>query len=129
MLLTVDGDHVPATPLLDDAGRTGAADPLQIGAGVVNVGTVCGVTVTVTVAVVAQSPALGVKVYVPVFVLSTVDGDQVPVTPLLDVVGRTGAADPLQIGAGVVNVGTVCGVTVTVIVAVVAQSPAVGVNV
>ena len=56
-------------------------------------------------------------------------GLQVPVTPLLDVVGRTGAADPLHIGAGVVNVGTVCGVTVTVSVAVVAQSPAFGVNV
>ena len=40
-------------------------------------------------------------------VLSTVDGDQVPVTPLLEVVGSTGAADPLHIGAGVVNVGTV----------------------
>ena len=65
----------------------------------------------------------------PVVVLLTVDGDHVPVTPLFDVVGRTGAADPLHIGAGVVNVGTVCGVTVTVSVAVVAQSPAVGVNV
>ena len=65
----------------------------------------------------------------PVEVLLTVDGNQVPVTPLLDVPGRTGVADPLHIGAGVVNVGTVCGVTVTVIVAVVAQIPAFGVNV
>ena len=65
----------------------------------------------------------------PVVVLSTVAGLHVPVTPLLDVVGKTGAGDPLHIGAGVVNVGTVCGVTVTVSVAVVAQSPAVGVNV
>ena len=128
-MLTGDGDHVPVTPLLDVVGRTGAADPLHMAAGVVNVGTVCGVTVTVNVAVVAQSPADGVNVYVPVFVLSTVDGDQVPVTPLLDVVGRTGAADPLHIGAGVVNVGTVCGVTVTVRVAVVTHCPAVGVNV
>ena len=62
MLLTVDGDQVPATPLLDEAGRTGAADPLHIGAGVVNVGTVCGVTVTVIVAVVAHKPAFGVNV-------------------------------------------------------------------
>ena len=65
----------------------------------------------------------------PVVVLSTVDGDQVPVTPLLDVVGSTGATDPLHIGAGVVKVGTVCGVTVTVRVAVVAHKPVVGVNV
>jgi hypothetical protein len=64
-----------------------------------------------------------------VFVLSTVEGLQVPATPLFEVAGRVGAADPLQIGAGVVNVGIVCGVTVTVIVAVVAQSPAFGVNV
>ena len=61
--------------------------------------------------------------------LLTGDGLQVPVTPLLDVVGSTGAADPLHIGAGVVNVGTVCGVTVTVNDAVVAHTPAVGVNV
>ena len=61
--------------------------------------------------------------------LLTGDGLQVPVTPLLDVVGSTGAADPLHIGAGVVNVGTVCGFTVTVRVAVVAHKPAVGVNV
>ena len=65
----------------------------------------------------------------PVVVLLTVDGDHVPVTPLLEVVGKTGAVEPLHIGAGVVNVGTVWGVTVTVKVAVVAQSPAVGVNV
>ena len=129
VLSTGDGDHVPVTPLLDVVGSTGAADPLHIGAGVVKVGTVCEVTLTVTVAVVAQSPAVGVNVYVPVFVLSTVDGDQVPVTPLLDVVGRTGAADPLHMGADVVKVGTVCGVTVTVRVAVVAHKPAVGVNV
>ena len=62
-------------------------------------------------------------------VLSTVDGDQVPATPLLEEAGSTGTADPLHIGAGVVNVGTVCGVTVTVIVAVVAHNPAAGVNV
>ena len=62
VLLTVDGDHVPVTPLLEVVGKTGAAEPLHIGAGVVNVGTVCGVTVTVSVAVVAQSPAVGVNV-------------------------------------------------------------------
>ena len=129
VLSTVDGDHVPATPLFDVAGRVGAADPLHIGAGVVKVGTICGVTVTVSVAVVAQMPTFGVNVYVPVFVLSTVDGLHVPGTPLFEVVGRTGAADPLHMGAGVVNVGIVCGVTVTVTVAGVAHCPAAGVNV
>ena len=65
----------------------------------------------------------------PVVALFTVDGDQVPVTPLFEVVGRTGAADPLHIGAGVVNVGTVCGFTVTVRVAGTAHWPVFGVNV
>ena len=62
VLLTVDGDHVPVMPLLDVAGNTGAVDPLQIGAGVVNVGSVRGVTVTVSVDVVAQRVDVGVKV-------------------------------------------------------------------
>ena len=57
------------------------------------------------------------------------DGLHVPVKPLFDVVGSAGAADPLQIGAGVVNVGSVRGVIVTVRVAVDAHMPADGVNV
>ena len=61
-MLTVDGDHVPVTPLLDVVGNTGAVDPLHIGASVVNVGTVRCVTVTVSVAVVAQSPVVGVNI-------------------------------------------------------------------
>ena len=61
-MLTADGLHVPVIPLLDVVGKTGAADPLHIGAGVVNAGTVRCVTVTVSVEVVAQRPAVGVKV-------------------------------------------------------------------
>src|SRR3954463_6319678 len=64
-------------------------------------------TVTVSVVVVAHCTAVGVKVYVAVAVLLTVAGLQVPVIPLFDVVGRTGAADPLQIAAGWVNVGVI----------------------
>ena len=41
-------------------------------------------------------------------------GAHVPVIPLLDVVGSTGAADPLQIAGIAVKVGMVCGLTVTV---------------
>ena len=65
----------------------------------------------------------------PVAVLLTIEGDQLPVMPLLDVLGNTGAFDPLHIGAGVVNPGTIRGVIVTVSVEVVAQSPVVGVKV
>jgi hypothetical protein len=56
-------------------------------------------------------------------------GDQVPVIPLLDVVGNALNVAPEQIAATCVNVGVTFGFTVMVIVAVVAQSPVVGVNV
>jgi hypothetical protein len=81
--------------------------------------------------VVAHTPAVGVKVYVPLAVLLTVAGLQVPVTPLSDVVGNCGTTPPLQILSVVpkLKVGTVFGTTVTVKVVAVAHSPAFGVNV
>ena len=69
------------------------------------------------------------NVYVPLAVLLTVAGDQVPVMPLVDVNGSTGAMAPEQIGATAVNVGVTFGLTVMVMVAVVAHCPASGVNV
>jgi len=62
----------------------------------------------------AHWPAFGVNVYVPVDVFETVAGLQVPLIPFVDVVGRVGAADPVQIGAMAVNVGVRVFVTVTV---------------
>ena len=56
-------------------------------------------------------------------------GAQVPVTPLLDVVGSAVSVAPEQIGATALNVGVILGLTVMVKVAVVAHWPAVGVNV
>jgi len=56
-------------------------------------------------------------------------GDQVPVTPLLDVVGNADKVAPEQMGATAVNVGVIFGLTVIVSVVVVAHCPAVGVNV
>jgi hypothetical protein len=116
-------------PLLEVGGKTGAADPEQIGLIAVKVGVTLLLTVTVSVAVVAHCPAAGVNVYVAVAVLFTVAGLQVPVMPLLEVVGSTGAIDPEQIGAIAVKDGMILLVTVTVSVAVVAHCPAVGVNV
>jgi hypothetical protein len=49
-------------PFVDVVGRTGATDPEQIAATAANVGVICGLTVTDSVVVVAQSPAVGVKV-------------------------------------------------------------------
>ena len=56
-------------------------------------------------------------------------GAQVPVNPLLEVVGKGNKAVPEQIGATAGNVGVIFGLTVIVKVAVVAHCPAVGVNV
>ena len=52
-----------------------------------------------------------------------------PVIPLLDVVGKTGAGVPLQIGAMAVKAGVILGLTVTVRVVVTAHKPGVGVKV
>jgi len=56
-------------------------------------------------------------------------GDQVPVMPLVDVVGNAVSVAPEHIGATELNVGVMFGSTVIVKVAVVAHCPAVGVNV
>ena len=62
VLLTVAGDHVPLTPLLEVVGKTGAVLPLQISIKTVNVGVVFGVIVCVSVAVTAHWFGSGVKV-------------------------------------------------------------------
>ena len=56
-------------------------------------------------------------------------GDQVPVMPLSDVVGKADKEPPEQIAATGSNVGVMFGLTVMVNVAVVAHCPAVGVKV
>ena len=56
-------------------------------------------------------------------------GAQVPVMPLVDVVGKAAKAAPEHIGATAVKVGVILGLTVIVKVVVVAHSPAVGVKV
>jgi len=78
--------------------------------------------------VVAHCPAVGVNVYVVVFVLSNA-GLHVPDTPFIEVVGNGDNASPLHIGETAVKVGVVGGVTVIARVVVVAHTPAAGVNV
>ena len=56
-------------------------------------------------------------------------GDQVPVIPLVDVVGNGANTAPEQIGATALNVGVIFGLTVMVNVVVVAHCPAAGVKV
>jgi hypothetical protein len=129
VLLTVVGLQVPVIPLVEVVGKVGAAAPLHIAGIAAKVGVIVGLTVTDKVVVVAHNPAVGVNVYMPDVVLLTVAGLQVPVMPLVEVVGKIGAAVPLQIAAIAANVGVTIGLTVIVIVFVMAQSPAVGVNV
>ena len=56
-------------------------------------------------------------------------GAQVPVIPLVEVVGSADNVAPEQIGATALNVGVIFGLTVIVNVVVVAHCPAVGVKV
>lgn len=107
VLLTETGLHVPEMPLFDITGRTGAGLPLHIAGTVEKVGIVAAVTVTFKVVCVAHWPVFGVNVYMPLVVLLTIVGDQVPVIPFNEVVGNTGAALPLQKGGIAANVGTV----------------------
>ena len=123
------GDQVPAIPLLEVVGSAANVCPAQIGATAVKVGVIVfPFTVIVSVAVVAHCPAAGVKVYVVVTVLFKA-GDQVPVIPLLDVVGNGDNVCPVHIAETAVNVGVITGLTVIVMVVVVAHCPVFGVNV
>ena len=56
-------------------------------------------------------------------------GDQIPVIPLVDIVGNADKVDPLHIGPNAVKVGVKFGFTVIDTDVVVAHKPAVGVKV
>ena len=112
VLSTIAGLQLPVIASSDVVGNTGAVPPTQIAGNAVNVGVVGIVIVCTIVVVKAHWPAVGVNVYVPVTVLSTVAGLQVPVIASNDVVGNTGAGDPAQIAVNAVNVGVTFGVTV-----------------
>lgn len=133
LLSTVAGLHVPVIPLVDVAGNDGTVPPAQMVRlePKENVGGIFGFTVTVNVAVVAHNPGVGVNVYVPELLLSTVAGLHVPVIPLDDVVGNAGTIPPAQMVRlePKVNVGGILGLTVTVNVNGTAHNPAAGVNV
>jgi hypothetical protein len=129
VLLTVVGFQIPVIPLFEVVDNIGAKAPLHIAGIEVNVGVVGAFTVTESVVVDAHCPAVGVNVYVPVVVLLTVAGAQVPVIVFVEVEGNIGAVVPLQIADIGVNVGNIMGFTVTVKVVVVAHCPFAGVKV
>ena len=107
-------------PLVDVVGSAASAAPEQIAATGLNVGVMFGSTIIVNVVVVAHCPAVGVKVYSVVAVLFNA-GLQLPLMPLLDVVGKAANAAPEQIAATGVNVGVTFGLTMIVKVVVVAH--------
>ena len=76
-------------------GKTGAVAPEQIAATAEKIGITFGVTVMLSVVVVAHCPAVGVKVYVVVEVL-LITGDHVPEIPFIELVGSGGIVAPLQ---------------------------------
>jgi hypothetical protein len=132
-LSTIAGPQVPVIPLSDVVDNTGTVVPAHI----VNVGTkpkvgvTLGLTVTVNVVETAHCPPFGVNVYTPEFWLSTIAGLHVPLIPLSDVFGKTGATELLQRVSDVPNAneGVTIGLTVTVNVTTVAHRPASGVKV
>jgi hypothetical protein len=127
-VLLKTGDQVPVMPLLEVVGKADSVLLEHIGATAVKVGVTFGLTTICIVAVVAHNPAVGVNVYVVVTVLFKA-GDQVPVILLLAVVGKAASVAPEHIGATVVKLGVMLGLTTICIVAVVAHNPADGVKV
>lgn len=128
ILLIVAGDQVPTIPLGDVVAKVGAVDPEQILGIAAKFGVIIGLTLMVKVVIVAHSPADGVKVYVVVAKLFSA-GDQVPVTPFVEVVGNGDIEAPEQIAGTELKSGVMFGLTVIVNVAIVAHCPAVGVKV
>ena len=114
------GAQAPVIPLVEVVGSAVSVTPEQMGATAVNVGVIFELTVIVKVVVVAHCPATGVNVYVVVAVLSSA-GAQLPVMPLLEVVGSAVSVAPEQMGATAVKVGVIFGLTVMVNVVVVAH--------
>jgi hypothetical protein len=77
-------------PLFDVVGSGASVAPEHIGATALNVGVTFGFTVTSKLVPNTHPGPVAVKTYVPDLVLSIEAGDQVPLTPLVDVVGNAG---------------------------------------
>jgi hypothetical protein len=105
VVLSKAGDQVPVYPLREVVGKAVNVPPSHIGATAVNVGRIFGFTVMVRVALIAHWPAVGVKVYVVVAVLSKA-GDQEPVIALPEIVGNAAILAPLHTGLIAVKVGS-----------------------
>ena len=129
VLIIVAGIHVPPIPLSETAGSAGAVAPEQNVVAKLNVGVAFGVTVIGTLNGEAHCPTVGVNTYVPPVVLFIVAGIHVPPIPLSETAGSVGAVAPEQNVVAKLKVGVMDGLTMTLMVAVVAHCPASGVKV
>jgi hypothetical protein len=114
--------------LFEIVGNADNVAPEQIGETGLNVGIIFGFTTIVNVLFVAHCPTVGVNVYVVVAKLFKA-GDQVPVTELVEVVGKADKVAPEHTGLTAVNVGVAIGFTVIVNVPFATHCPDAGVNV
>jgi hypothetical protein len=121
-VLSRAGLQLPVMLFSDVVGKAVNVVPSHIAGTEANVGVTFGFTTMVSIAVVAHWPLDGVNVYVVVAVLFNA-GDQVPVMPFCEVVGKGDSVSPEQIGATVLNVGVMTGSIFTVVVAVTPGHP------
>ena len=121
---------MPVMPPLEVVGKGTSTLPIQIGSTCVNSGIVCVKTVMVILASEKQTPetGLGVKVYSVVKVLF-IAGDQVPLKPSFETVGKSNKTSPKQMVSTSIKLGVKMEFTPIVIVAVLAQGFASGVKV
>ena len=100
------GDQTPVIPFIEVVGKAVSVDPEHTGVIGLNVGVIDVLTSMVIFVFVAHCPIFGVNVYSVVAVLFMA-GDQVPVIPLFDVVGKAGIELPVQYELTEVKVGVV----------------------
>jgi hypothetical protein len=119
----VAGDHVPEYPSMEVAGKLGAEAVVQSGPIAENVAVVGAEIVMLIVVLLAHCPASGVNVYtvVPTLEVLIVLGDHEPVMFSSDEEWKVGATAFKHSGPIGLNVGVTFGLTVMVIVAVVAH--------
>ena len=121
-VLITAGLQVPVMPLFDNAGNAGGTEFWQSGPIWVKVGRICGVMVTSMKVATPHCDGLSgvkLKVNVPAVVVLMTAGLQVPVIPLFETFGNAGGAEFWQSGPICVNAGSICGLMVIFMVAVV----------
>ena len=111
-MLIVAGDQVPVIHSNDVDGKVGAglfrqSGPIRSNVGKISLSMVISIVVTTP----HWSGSSGVKVYVvvPTVLVLMVAGDQVPVIPLSEISGKSGAVLFKQSGPICTNVGTISG--------------------